>query len=92
MDVVAAFDQKADDWDRVGNVEKDNAGRNHAVEGCIAPQIQQSQDGHDAAADNMRPEGNIYTRVHVAEESRKGKPAVASKRPAKPALPCMAGD
>ena len=92
MDIVAAFDQKADDWDRVGDVEQDDAGGNHAVEGCIATQIQQSQDGHDNAADDMRSERNVYAKVDVAEESRKGKTAVAGKGPAEPALPCVAGD
>ena len=30
-DVVAAFDQEADDGDGVGHVEEDDAGRYHAV-------------------------------------------------------------
>ena len=92
MDVVATFDQKADDRDGVGNVEKDNAGRDHAVECRIATQIQQSQDRHNDAADKMRSQGNVHARVYVAEKLRKGKSTVASKRPAEPTLPCMAGD
>lgn len=92
LDIVAAFDQKADDWDRVRNVEKNNTGRDHAVECCIASQIQQSQDGHNDAADKVCSERNVYSRVDVAEEFRKRKPMVASEGPAEPALPCMAGD
>lgn len=92
LDVVAAFDQKADDWDCVGHVEEDDTGRDHAVECCIASQIQQSQDGHNHAADKVRAERDVDSRVDVAEEFRKGKSMVASEGPAEAALPCMAGD
>ena len=92
MDIVAAFDQKAADWDCVGNVKKDNAGRDHAVERRVAPQIQQSQDRHDDAADKMRSERNVHPRIDVAEEFGKGEPAVASEGPTESALPGMTGD
>ena len=82
MDVVAAFDQEADDRDGVGNVEKDDAGRDHAVESGIAPQIQQSEDRHDDAADEVGAERDIDPRIDVAEETAKGQAAVASKGPA----------
>ena len=68
IDIVAAFDQKADDRDRVGNVKKDDTGRDHAVESCVASQIQQAQDGHDNAADKVRTERYIHSRIDVAEE------------------------
>ena len=92
MDVVAAPDQKAYDRNSVRNVKEDDASCNHAVEGRIAPQVQQSQHSHDDAADEMRPKRDIDAGIDVAEEFRKGKPAVASKGPAEPALPRMAGD
>ena len=92
MDVVATPDQKAYHRNSVRNVKKDDASRNHAVERRVAPQIQQSQHGHDNAADEMRPERDIDAGVDMAEELGKGKPAVASKGPAEPALPRMAGD
>ena len=92
LNVVAAFDQKADDRNGVGNVQKDNAGRDHAIERCVAPQVQQSQDRHNDAADEMGSERNVHTRVDVAEELREGKTTVASKGPAEPALPCMTCD
>ena len=40
VDIVAAFDQKADDRDGVRNVKKDDASRDHAIESCITPKIQ----------------------------------------------------
>ena len=92
MDVVAAPDQKAYNRNSVRNVKKDDASRNHTVERRIAPQIQQSEDSHDDAADEMRPERDIDAGIDVAEVFGKGKPAVASKGPAEPALPRMAGD
>lgn len=92
LDVVAAFDQKADDWDCVGNVEEDDAGRDHAVECSVASQIQQAQDGHNHAADKVCSERDVESRVDVAEEFGKGESVVASEGPAEAALPCMAGD
>ena len=92
MDVVATPDQKAYDRNSVRDVKEDDASRNHAVEGRIAPQVQQSQDRHDDAADEMCPERDIDAGVDVAEEFGKGEPAVASKGPAEPALPGMASD
>ena len=92
MDVVATSDQKADNGNSVRDVKKDNASRNHAVKRRIAPQIQQPQHSHDDAADEMRSERDIHAGIDVAEEFGKGKPAVASKGPAEPALPRMASD
>lgn len=92
LDIAAAFDQKADDRNRVGNVEEDDTGRDHAVECRIASQIQQSEDGDDDAADKVCSERDVDSRVDVAEEFGKGKPVVASEGPAEAALPCMAGD
>ena len=82
MNIVAAFDQKADDRDCVRNVEKDDAGRDHAVESCIASQIQQSQNGHNNAADKMGAEGDIDSRIDMAEKFTKGQATVASEGPA----------
>lgn len=42
VDVVAAFDQKADDRNGIRNVKKDDAGGDHAIESCITAKIQQS--------------------------------------------------
>ena len=81
-DVVAAFDQQADDRDGVGDVEKDDARRDHAVERRVAPQIQQSQDRHDEAADEVRAERDVDAGIDVAQEFRKGKAAVAREGPA----------
>ncbi len=90
MDIVAAFDQKADDWDSVGDVEKDDTSCDHAVERRVAAQIQQAQDGDDDAADEMRPERDVDARVDVAEEFGEGESTVASERPAQATLPRMA--
>lgn len=92
MDVVATSDQKADNGNSVRDVKKDNASRNHAIKRRIAAQIQQPQHSHDDAADEMRPERDIHAGIDVAEEFGEGKPAIASKGPAEPALPRMAGD
>ena len=82
MDVVTAFDQKADDRDRVRDVKKDDTGRDHAVESRIASQIQQAQDSHNNAADKVRAERHIHSGIDVAEEFAKRQAAVASKGPA----------
>ena len=92
MDVVATSDQKAYDGNGIRNVKKDDASRNHTVERRIAAQIQQPQDSHDDATDQVRPERDIDAGVDVAEKFGKGKPAVASEGPAKPALPRMASN
>ncbi len=90
MDIVATFDQKADDGDSVRDVEKDDAGRDHAVERRVAAQIEQAQDGDDDAADEMRSERDVDAGVDVAEEFGEGESTVASKRPAQATLPRMA--
>ena len=91
-DVAAAFDQQADDRDGVGDVEQDDARRDHAVERRVAPQIQQSQHRHDEAADEVRAERDVDAGIDVAQEVRKGKAAVAREGPAQAALPRVTGN
>ena len=92
VDIIAAFDQEADDGDGVGGVEEDDASRDHAVEGGVAPQIQQAQDDDDDAADQVGAEGDVDAGVDVAEELAERQAAVAGKGPAQAALPRMARD
>ena len=91
-DIVAASDEEANDRDGIRDVEQDDASRDHAIERGIAAQIQETEDGDNEAADEMRTEGDVHARVDVAEEFRKGETAVAGEGPAEAALPCVARD
>ena len=92
LDIIAAFDQEADDRDRIRDIEEDDTRRNHAVKSRIATQIQQPQHRHDDAANEMRSERDISAGVDMAEEFGKGQAAIASKGPAEAALPRVASD
>lgn len=82
LDIVPPAREQADHGDRVGDVQQDDARRDHAVERRIAAQVQTAQHGHDRAAQRVRGKGYVERGVHGAQGAREGEAVVAGERPA----------
>ena len=57
VDVVASAEEQAKDGDGVGDVEQDDAGCDHAVEGGVGSQVQAADYADNHAGDEVSSEG-----------------------------------
>lgn len=87
LDIVAAFDEEADDGNGVGDVEKHNAGGYHGVEGGCGADIQATQDGDDDAGDEMSIKWDVECGVDCGEPAGGRETAVTREGPAESRLP-----